>query len=133
MKRIILFDFDGTIADTFQTTVDILRSLSTKYGYKKLSDGEVQAMKDLSIQAIFKELQVPFARDAVPLYGSELSHQASAAGGAGARSRLVDCAIGGASARVSSPAPFHPGARKGDNTRAKIDIIDTCSRSSFGQ
>jgi len=38
--KFILFDFDGTIADTVNPIVDILNDLSGHYGYRKI-DGEI--------------------------------------------------------------------------------------------
>jgi len=54
MKRIILFDFDGTIADTVDTAADILNDLSTKYEYAKVTKEENKAMRDVTIQEMFK-------------------------------------------------------------------------------
>ena len=60
MNRVIIFDFDGTIADTMPHVIDILQDLSTKYGYTKLSTNEIQKLQELSIREIFKTLGVPF-------------------------------------------------------------------------
>lgn len=54
MKKLILFDFDGTIADTVDTAADILNDLSTKYGYAKVTKEENKAMRDVTIQEMFK-------------------------------------------------------------------------------
>ena len=40
MDSIILFDFDGTIADTISAGLEIINSHAKKYGYKKL-DGDI--------------------------------------------------------------------------------------------
>lgn len=60
-----LFDFDGTIADSFSLTNAIHQSLQTKYHLPSLSEAEFKAFKDLSAQEIFKKsgismLQLPF-------------------------------------------------------------------------
>jgi phosphoglycolate phosphatase len=60
MKKIVLFDFDGTIADTVDTAADILNDLSTKYGYAKVTKEENKAMRDLTIQEMFKMKNVAF-------------------------------------------------------------------------
>ncbi len=60
MKRIIIFDFDGTIADTFLIGANILNDLSPKYGYKRLTDAEIQTMRDYTVQEMFKTMHVPF-------------------------------------------------------------------------
>lgn len=59
MIKTIIFDFDGTIADTITTIADILNSLSTKYGYKRQTVQESEQMRDYTIAEIFKKLQVP--------------------------------------------------------------------------
>ncbi len=41
MNSFILFDFDGTIADTISAGLEIINSHAEKYGYKKL-DGDIK-------------------------------------------------------------------------------------------
>lgn len=60
MKPVVIFDFDGTIADTMPHVIDILQGLSTKYGYTKLSTSEIQKLQELSIREIFKIAGIPF-------------------------------------------------------------------------
>lgn len=60
MIKTILFDFDGTVADTMETIGKILNNLSTKYGYQQLTVEEQNAMRDYTIQEIFKKTNVPF-------------------------------------------------------------------------
>ena len=41
MESFVLFDFDGTIADTISAGLEIINSHAEKYGYKKL-DGDIK-------------------------------------------------------------------------------------------
>lgn len=68
MITTLLFDFDGTIADTLPTSADIIRSLSAKYGYKPLSNKESEYMRDFTIQEIFKESHVAFYKLPLMVY-----------------------------------------------------------------
>ena len=52
--KVILFDFDGTIADTYQAIVDISNQLSTEFGYKAINQDEQLLIKNLSSREIVK-------------------------------------------------------------------------------
>ena len=52
--RVILFDFDGTIADTYQAIANITNQLSTEFGYKALNQEELLLIKNLSSREIVK-------------------------------------------------------------------------------
>ena len=63
--RTIVFDFDGTIADTLPELVKVLNSLSTKFGYKKIAPEEISRLRGLELRQAFKQLgismvQLPF-------------------------------------------------------------------------
>jgi len=53
-EKVILFDFDGTIADTYQAIALITNQLSTEFGYKALNQEELQLIKNLSSREIVK-------------------------------------------------------------------------------
>ena len=52
--KVILFDFDGTIADTYQAVADITNQLSTEFGYQALNKEELLLIKNLSTREIVK-------------------------------------------------------------------------------
>ena len=45
VKKVVIFDFDGTVADTLQTVVSVLNSFSRSFGYKFIEQKDVE--KDL--------------------------------------------------------------------------------------
>lgn len=45
--KVIIFDFDGTIADTLDTLVDIINNLSEEFGYKKITPEDLEQLKNL--------------------------------------------------------------------------------------
>ncbi len=58
MKKVIVFDFDGTIADTIPVSITILKKLATKYYHKTVDEKLIQEFRDKSIPEIFKELDI---------------------------------------------------------------------------
>lgn len=57
--RIVIFDFDGTIADSFPTAVDIFYELT---GYEKLPKNQLDRLRGLNIRQLSRELGIPLSR-----------------------------------------------------------------------
>lgn len=53
--KVIIFDFDGTIADTFDAIVRITNRLSTEFGYKPASAEDVVKFRELTPKEIIKQ------------------------------------------------------------------------------
>ena len=58
--KAIIFDFDGTIGDTYQAVVDITNGLSSEFGYKPLDRETSLLLKNLSSREIVKQSEVSF-------------------------------------------------------------------------
>ena len=56
--KLIIFDFDGTIADTYQTIINITNGLSSEFGYEPLDYETLQLLKNLSSKDIVKQSQI---------------------------------------------------------------------------
>ena len=56
--KVVLFDFDGTIADTYNAIVKITNQLSSKFGYKALKEEELLLLKNLSSREIVKRSEI---------------------------------------------------------------------------
>ena len=56
--KVILFDFDGTIADTYQAVANITNQLSDEFGYKALNEEELLLIKNLSSREIVKRSEI---------------------------------------------------------------------------
>ncbi|MEM8828998.1 MAG: HAD hydrolase-like protein [Cyanobacteria bacterium P01_G01_bin.19] len=52
--NVVLFDFDGTIADTYNAIVRISNQLSSEFGYKALDKEELLLLKNISSKEIVK-------------------------------------------------------------------------------
>lgn len=64
-EKVIIFDFDGTIADTLDAIVNISNRLAADFGYKQTSVAEIAQLKNLNSRQIIKHsgisiFKVPF-------------------------------------------------------------------------
>jgi phosphoglycolate phosphatase len=59
MPRCILFDFDGTLADTFRDGVEILNILAKEFGFRPLGADETDHARDLSTLGLMEHLGIP--------------------------------------------------------------------------
>ena len=57
-NKVIVFDFDGTIADTYQAIVDITNDLSSEFGYQPIDEEELLLLKNLSSKEIIKRSEI---------------------------------------------------------------------------
>lgn len=55
--RMILWDFDGTLADTLASGVDVYNEIAGQHGFNQISDPS--ALRDLGLREVFKRLKVP--------------------------------------------------------------------------
>lgn len=53
--KVILFDFDGTIADTLDALVNITNRLAVEFGFKPLTPEEVPLVKTLTARQLIKK------------------------------------------------------------------------------
>ena len=60
--RVLVFDFDGTIADTLGETLKIFNEIAPDYGIRQVEESEVPALRHLSLKEILKELDIPKRR-----------------------------------------------------------------------
>lgn len=63
--KVVLFDFDGTIADSYQAIADITNQLSSEFGYEPIDREKLLLFKNLSSREIVKHteisiLKIPF-------------------------------------------------------------------------
>ena len=54
--KCVVFDFDGTLADTEEKTFNIYNDMAEKYKYRKITKEELQHIKNLHIKEIMDKL-----------------------------------------------------------------------------
>ncbi|MGK7948627.1 MAG: HAD hydrolase-like protein [Xenococcaceae cyanobacterium] len=57
--KTIVFDFDGTIADTYERLIKLANELADEFNYKPISQSELLKLKNLSSWEIIKQAQIP--------------------------------------------------------------------------
>jgi len=55
----IIFDFDGTIVDSSELTLQIINRLAEKYHYKKVTMEDVHILKNVPVRERFKQIGLP--------------------------------------------------------------------------
>ena len=57
--KLVIFDFDGTLADTLPFTLSIMDELSDKFGTRRLDRSEIQLLRGYSPARIMKMYEIP--------------------------------------------------------------------------
>jgi len=57
--RLIIFDFDGTLADSFQWFAGAINQLADRYKFNRIAPGEHEMLRGCDARAILKYLRVP--------------------------------------------------------------------------
>lgn len=65
---LIVFDFDGTLADSFPFFVEVLNGLARRHGFREVDQCEVPALRQSTTQEIMRQLQFPMWK--LPLVAS---------------------------------------------------------------
>lgn len=58
--KLIIFDFDGTLADSFQCFCECLNICAQKFSFKAISDSDIPALRQMSSHEIIQRLQIPW-------------------------------------------------------------------------
>lgn len=57
--KLVIFDFDGTLADTLPFTLSIMDELSDKFGARRLDKSEIPLLRSYSPTKILKKYDIP--------------------------------------------------------------------------
>src|SRR5688572_15587955 len=64
--RTIIFDFDGTIADTMEEGLTIFNRIAPDYGIRQINRDELMELRHLSINQLIDHLKIPKTK--VPIF-----------------------------------------------------------------
>lgn len=59
-RTTLLFDFDGTLVNSLDQSLEILRSIAKRHGFRTITDEDVLTIRGGTIRDAFKYMQVPF-------------------------------------------------------------------------
>ena len=57
--KLAMFDFDGTLADTFPWFLSAVNRMAERHGFKKIEEGEIETLRGYSARQIVEHLGVP--------------------------------------------------------------------------
>lgn len=58
----IIFDFDGTLANTENVIFQVYNKIAKKYGYKEITREYIEELKHMPIHNILKDLEIPYLK-----------------------------------------------------------------------
>ena len=58
--KLVIFDFDGTLADTFPYVLHIMDQVSEKFDLKKVDRSEIDTLRTFDARMVMKHLDIPF-------------------------------------------------------------------------
>jgi phosphoglycolate phosphatase-like HAD superfamily hydrolase len=59
-KRTLIFDFDGTLADTLPHLLALSNRLASEYGYRQVVEEDIEALRGLHAREVIRWLGVPW-------------------------------------------------------------------------
>ena len=62
MPKILMFDFDGTIANTFDLAISITNRLAAQFNYKSIEPDELKNIRNMPIHEIIRHLHIPLVK-----------------------------------------------------------------------
>jgi len=61
-SNLLIFDFDGTIADTFHFILDLSDKLAEQFNFNKIKPNEVEMLKNSTVLETINHLKVPYLK-----------------------------------------------------------------------
>ncbi len=73
MLKLIVFDFDGTIADSAYHGIKIINEMAPEFGLEPLTNAQITAVKDLPARKMIKDSGLPFYK--LPRFVNQLQER----------------------------------------------------------
>ena len=61
-EHVLIFDFDGTIADTFHKLIEIGNRLSLEFNYSRIEAADVENLKNKNVRETIEHLNIPLLK-----------------------------------------------------------------------
>jgi len=62
LPRLVIFDFDGTLADSGRLMLGVLNQAAAKFGFRALSEADVQQLRKADHRVIMREMKISMWR-----------------------------------------------------------------------
>ena len=56
---LVIFDFDGTLADTFPWFCSVINDVADEYGFRRVTENQLEEFRSLGATEIIQRLEVP--------------------------------------------------------------------------
>jgi len=63
--RVIVFDFDGTLADSFPFLVSVANTLADRFGFRRIAESEIATLRTYDTRRLLRHVGLPLWK--VPL------------------------------------------------------------------
>ena len=64
----LIFDFDGTLVDSFYCVIDVFNVLAVDFNFRKIAENEMDDLRDLTANELIKSLNIPIYKIPAVLY-----------------------------------------------------------------
>jgi phosphoglycolate phosphatase len=71
--KLVIFDFDGTLADSFEMFLEIWKVAAERYGFKSVTEVDIERLRGLSAREVIAELKLPWWK--LPLIAQQMRKQ----------------------------------------------------------
>ena len=61
-NAVVVFDFDGTVADTFEHFVSIGNRMAQEHGFRQASADEIDLLRDMSFWQVIRRFDIPLVK-----------------------------------------------------------------------
>jgi phosphoglycolate phosphatase len=68
--KLVIFDFDGTLADSFPWLISVMDELADRFKFKRLDKEQIETLRGYDARKLIKEYRVPFWR--IPSIGKHI-------------------------------------------------------------
>ena len=68
----LIFDFDGTLVDSFCCVIDVFNALAVDFNFRKIAQDEVDGLRDLTAKELIKSLNIPIYKLPAVLYKAKI-------------------------------------------------------------
>ncbi len=73
--KLLIFDFDGTLADTFPWLVSIINEIAMKHNFEPINQDQLEEFKQVGTHKLIQKYQIPLWK--IPLLGKEFQSRMS--------------------------------------------------------
>ena len=71
--QLVIFDFDGTLADSFPWFVQMVNGIAQRFNFRQVADDEVETLRRMSALQVVRHLRIPLWK--IPMIANYVRQQ----------------------------------------------------------